>query len=283
MAECPQPQSDIFSKIIEDLEKFCEGNNKIKESVKIVDVNKEESVDNGYETLQNSLVNSEKVLSEIVDYVKKSREQWLAQKKNKQQEDLLNGFVETNEVVEEKEETPKVGLLKLVSLDKLLDPSRLNGKIDNDSVIVLSDAESEVKTPRKRSTVLCKNEKPLNKTRMSANKARPLRAQAKKSYKAVKTVEESGSSSSEEETTVKYNRIKRSRRKMSDSSASDPGFVVSKKAKKPEKKTAVKKMSGSESDGKWKVDGKVNWKAYVPLPRVQCEKLKEHYLKKTKM
>lgn len=270
------PQSEVFRKILEDLEKLCEANNKIKESVKTVDVNKEESVDETYESIQSSLETNEKALSEIVNYVKRGKEQWTAQKKNKQ----LNGDVETkNEVGDEVEKKPKVGLLKLVSLDKLLDPSLLNEKTADDSVIVLSDAEPEDKTSRKRTTVSRKSEKQLNnKSKMPAYKPRPLRHKTKHMQKTVIS-----SSDSEEETIVKYNknRNKRGRRKRSDSSASDAEFVVTKKVKKPEQKKKI--MSGSDSDGKKVVDEKIHWKAYVPLPRVQCEKLKEYYAKKIRM
>lgn len=274
-------QSAVFKKIVEDLQEFCDTNQKITDALKSVDANKDDVVDKTYETLEASLCNSEKVLCEIVAYVKTNKLLWAELKRNKQS--LLNGGVETNEIAtsetDENNEL-KVGLLKLVSLDKLLDPKRFNEPSnEDDAVIVLSDSETAAAT----STQNNKNAKQVNNS-SSRIKIRPLRSRNnRKSYKL------SDGESSGDDDESRTNKRKRGRRKNSDSSASDPEFVVAKKTKAvadggggsgAKKVTDVasgkKVIEGVESKTSVEVDKKV----YVALPRVECEKLKEYYLKK---
>lgn len=250
-------QSAVFKKILEDLEKVCNLNKQIKESVETLNVDNEEEVDRTYEVLHSSLESSEKALSEIVGYFKKSKDEWLESKNKKIVETTtLNG-------IKEEDAQPKVGLLKLVSLDKLLDPSRLNDKED-DAVIVLSDAEPEQiqkKNTQLRRILVTAPATKKNKTN------RPLRNRIVR-----KKVVVDSDSESEEETRSRKSR--RSHRKRNDSSSSDVEFVQQKKPK------ITKKRKSDSSSSEEEMDEKLRWKTCVSLPRVSCEELEEYYLNK---
>lgn len=232
MAE--NPQLEIFNKICSDLEKLCENTSNIKEAVRVVDVNDEEAVDKIYENLQCILSNSEEVFSEIKTCVETGKEQWLEQKKNKSKGDV--------------DVDNKVGTLRLVSLDKLLDPNRLNGKKDDNANLT---KQKQVNRTKAVSVIqknnLCKDDAVVVEI----------------------------DSSSEDEEEIKKRRcnsnVKRIRR-----ISGNVGSATKKKAKKTE--------STCSGDGvKVELDAKFDWKAYVPLPRIECEKLKEYYLKKPEM
>lgn len=254
-------QSDIFKEVLEKFESFCSNNSRIKELLHSPNISTE-SIDK----LQDSLQHSEKKLIEIMDLVKTNKEEWIKNKLTS-----TNGVIKTNEQVkseDSEQQQPKIGMLKLVSLDKLLDPSRLNDKNCDEPIIILSDGESE--SPVAQNKSLLPAEKGLKKVNPRI-KIRPLRSRAKNTY-----VCDSDTCSEDEIQTKKYNRIKRSRQKKTDCLASDSDIVVTKKVKKVEDKQ-------SEVKDSWKTiiesDKKLQCKAYVALPRrIECEKLQEVYL-----
>lgn len=258
-------QAVVFKKILDDLEKVCVLNKQIKESVEALNVDNDEEVDRTYEALHSSLETSEKALSDIVVYFKKSKNEWLESRNKKIVETTaVNGTKAIKS--EEDEGQPKVGLLKLVSLDKLLDPSRLNDK-ENDAVIVLSDAESEAteQTQKKSTTTQLRRILVTSVTRKHKTN-RPLRHRTVR-----KNIVLDSDSDSEEE--IRYRKSRRCYRKRNDSSSSD--VVTQKKSKI----TGKQQMSDSSSnDGE--IDVKLRWQACVSLPRVKCEDLEEYYLNK---
>lgn len=325
-------QSEVFRKILDDLEKVCDLNKKIKESVEALNVENDEEIDRTYEALHSSLESSQKALSEIVGYFKKQHSEWLQHRSEKNttesavpngnSQDIKTERAETptikaeeidieEEPLAEKEDTeetkaeepaPKVGMLKLVSIEKLLDPSRLSEtkttKTDTDPVIVLSDAELENNTNSQlqnnvhlRKMLLSppvgKQLKAVNTASVRSNSAVKKRPMRSRSQISISNLADSDSDSEEERTNKNQRRSKKSRRKMSGSSSSDPDFEVAAKMSKKSGSTSrrVKRKcdeSSSEDESGRKpadLDEKLRWEAFVSLPCIRCEQLEEYYLK----
>lgn len=252
-------QSAVFKKILEDLEKVCDLNKQIKESVEAVNVENQEDVEKSYENLCGSLERSEKAFSEIVVYFKKSRDAWLG---NRNKDEPVGETKDEKPIVVNGTAEPKVGMLKLVSIEKLLDPSRLNEKKNEEAVIVLSDGETENVQPQKNCVQLRKMLSARLDKGMKTVRSRTLRH--RNNFAAKSVILDSDSESEEE----RQNSKSRRRRKQN----ADTEFVVQKKGRLA--------VADKQIDGSKKYEEKFCWRAFISLPRVPCEKLKEYYLNK---
>lgn len=175
----------------------------------------------------------------------------------------------------------KVGMLKLVSIEKLLDPTRLPEPKKDDLVIVLSDGESEKSEPRKtrakRKVVKQKRWEKMPCSDEEFSKKKDRRTRKTRRREPSPSLSSSSRSSSEE----RVRKSRSSRQRMTRKKwLPTPSSSSSEKENEPvrDKSEDEKEVKRNETVS----DEKLR-RAYVSLPRVPCEQLLELYLKDSKM